>query len=213
MALVAELKKTVSQATPVYAAVGATDVAVEKVREVRTQATAAGKALRSVDPKDAPAVLLNRGLEIADRAQQQYEAFAVRGKTLVRRIRDQKPTKDLLAQVDQTVSVGKGAVTTVRRAVAETQHSAIATLTTGRHEAARTADVVADQLERDARATAGSVGESARTTTAAARRTAATAREGAAASTARTKAATTTARKTAARARRATAAAASKVGD
>src|SRR5512132_377690 len=39
MALVADIKKTVTDTTPVYAAVGATDLAVEKVRHARVRAT------------------------------------------------------------------------------------------------------------------------------------------------------------------------------
>src|SRR6476620_8319665 len=37
MALVADIKKTVTDTTPVYAAVGATDLAVEKVRHARVR--------------------------------------------------------------------------------------------------------------------------------------------------------------------------------
>ena len=224
MALVADIKKTVTEATPVYAAVGVTDLAVEKVRDARIQAVAARKALAPAEltaqaekaakqVQEAPAVLFNRGIVLAGKAQQQYEDLAVRGEKLVQRIRNQKATQDLLHQVDQTVSVGKGAVTTVRHAVAETERSARATLTTGRREAAKATDAVVDTIQRDARATSATVRESAKATRTAAKRTATTARKGAAASTSRVKATTTTARKTTPRARKATSAAATKVGD
>jgi hypothetical protein len=226
MTFTTDLKKTVTDASPVYAVVGVTDLAAEKLRAARTQAAAAGKTLSSVDPKavqkqvqDAPAVVLERGLELAGKAQGQYDAFAARGEELLKRIRTQKPTQDLVAQAEQTVALGKGAVTTVRKAVSGTQASAKATITTGRHQAVRVAGVVTDVVSReikDADAAAEIVADAtqdavARTATAA-KRTRTTARKGAKATTARTKATATSARKTAPRARKATGAAAGKVG-
>jgi hypothetical protein len=230
MALVQELKNTVSQATPVFVAVGVTDLAVEKVRSARTQVMSTGKAVSAIDARaiqaelvtqaekaarqvqGAPTQLLIRSLEMAGKAQEQYEAFATRGEKLVKRIRDQRSTTELLASVDQTVSVGKGAVTTARRAVASTQESARDTFATGRQEAVKTAGTVLETLEKDVDATTDQVRESAKRTRSAARKTASTARKGASTSTSRAKATTTTARKTATRARKATAAGADKVG-
>ena len=158
MAFTHELKKTVTDATPVYAVVGVTDLAAEKLRaartQARTQAAAAGKTITAVTPKtvqkqvqDVPAVVLERSLELAGKAQGQYDAFAARGEELVKKIRTQKPTQDLVAQAEQTVAIGKGAVTTVRKAVSDTQASAKATITTGRHQAVRVAGVVNDVVQ------------------------------------------------------------------
>jgi hypothetical protein len=226
MAFATDLKKTVTDATPVYAVVGVTDLAAEKLRAARTQASAAGKTITTVNPKavqkqvqDAPAVVLERGLELAGKAQQQYDAFAARGEELVKRIRTQKSTQDLVAQAEQTVALGKGAVTTVRKAVSETQASAKATITTGRHQAVRVAGVVSDVVSRevkDADAAADVIADATREavakTATPAKRTRTTARKGAKATTARTKATATSARKAAPRARKATKAAAEKVG-
>jgi len=230
MAFVEELRKTVSEATPVYAAVGVTDLAAEKVRGARAQALATRRAVSAIDAgalqleltaqaervakqaQGVPANLLVRSFEAAGRAQQQYGAFAARGEKLVRRIREQRSTKDLLAQVDQTVAVSKGAVTTARKAVASTQQSARATFGTGRQEAVKTAETVIKTIEKDMDTTNAQVAQSAKRTRGAARKTGTTARKGAAASTSRAKAATTTARKGAARARKATVAGADKVG-
>ena len=99
-----------------------------------------------------PAVVLERSLEeLAGKAQGQYDAFAARGEELVKKIRTQKPTQDLVAQAEQTVAIGKGAVTTVRKAVSDTQASAKATITTGRHQAVRVAGVVNDVVSREAK--------------------------------------------------------------
>lgn len=230
MTFTTDLRKTVTDATPVYAVVGVTDLAAEKLRAARAQASAAGKTLSSVDAKgvqqqvqkqvqDAPAVVLERGLELAGKAQQQYDAFAARGEELVKRIRTQKSTQDLVAQAEQTVALGKGAVTTVRKAVSDTQASAKATLTTGRHQAVRVAGVVNDVVGREIKdadaasdVIADTIQDAGAKTAAAAKRTRTTARKGAKATTSRTKAAGTSARKTAPRARKATTAAADKVG-
>jgi heparin binding hemagglutinin HbhA len=242
MAIVADIKKTVTDATPVYVAVGVTDLAAEKLREARTSAVearrAAGLSARkalesvsaSVSPKavqrqvqEVPAVALNRTLELAGKAQSQYEELASRGETLVHRIRTQKATQDLVAQVDQTVASGRGAVTTMRKAVTGTQAAAKATITTGRHQAVRVADVAADAVTREAKDAARSAevvadvvadaaAEGARRTASSAKRTRTTASKGAKATTSRTKATATSARKAAPRARKATTAGARKVG-
>jgi heparin binding hemagglutinin HbhA len=231
MAIVADLKKTVTDATPVYAAVGVTDLAAEKLREARTTAGSVRRSLvTTVSPttvsktvQDAPAVALNRTLELAGKAQSQYEELAARGEDLVKRIRRQKATQDLVAQVDQTVVAGRGAVTTVRRAVGGTQAAAKATITTGRHQAGRVADIAADAVTREAKGVAQgteavvdtvaeAAAEGAKRTTTSAKRARTTARKGTEAATTRTKAATTSARKTAPRARKATKATVEKVG-
>jgi len=237
MAFTNELKKTVTDATPVYAVVGVTDAAAEKLRAARTQATAAGRTITTVSPKavqkdvtlsaekalkqvqDVPAVVLERSLELAGKAQHQYDAFAARGEELVKKIRTQKSTQDLVAQAEQTVALGKGAVTTVRKAVSDTQASAKATITTGRHQAVRVAGVVNDVVSREAKdaavaadVVADAAQDAVAKTATPAKRTRTTARKGAKASTARTKATATSARKAAPRARKATKAAAEKVG-
>lgn len=231
MAFVTDLRRTVTDATPVMAAVGITDLAVEKVREARAQALATRRSLAAIDPKgvqhelaaqaeksvqqarETPAHLLNRGLELAGKAQEQYGDLATRGEQLVQRIRTQRSTQELIAQVDQTVATGKGAITTARKAVASTQSSARATFTTGRTEAAKTVDAIVETARDDVRTIAPVAEVSAKRTRTAARKTATTARKGAVSTSSRAKATTTTAKKAPARARRATAATASKVGD
>jgi len=146
MTLVSDIRKTVTDTTPVYAAVGVTDLAVEKVRHARSRAVAARadfhvSALQDMAAKRAekvaeqahqvaeraekvagqaqqiPTLALNQTLEAAGKAHTTYTELAVRGEKLVTRLRNQKATKDLLAQAGTTVSFGKGAVTTVRKAV------------------------------------------------------------------------------------------------
>lgn len=231
MATTIDRKNTIQDTTPVYAVVGIADLVVEKAREAGAQAEKVGDTLAAVDPmalqadlvkqvQDAPAAALNKALELAGKVQEQYSALAARGEHLVERIRAQRATQELIAQVDQTVSVGKGAVTTMRHAVANTEASAKATATTARHQAAKVADVLNDvvahqaaSVKDSAETVADAAADATAATTTAAKRTRTTARKGAKATGARAKATTTTARKAAPRARKATAAAAEKVGD
>ncbi|HEY3534431.1 MAG TPA: hypothetical protein VGK60_02595 [Pedococcus sp.] len=235
MALVADIRKTVTDATPVLAAVGLTDLAVEKVRDARVKATATradlapatvqakvearvnevGKQAKAAleQGKELPALALNRTLVLAGQAQESYEAFAQRGEKLVKRVRTQQSTKDLVAQAEATFSLGKGAVTTVRKSASEIQRSAKATLTTGRNETAAAADAIVDSAVDEATEATTAVTAAAKRTRTSAKRTATTTRKSAAASKAATKRATTGARKTATAGKKAGTAAAAKVGD
>ncbi|MEO5980727.1 MAG: hypothetical protein ABIQ13_00280 [Pedococcus sp.] len=236
MALVADIRKNVIDTTPVFAVVGLTDLAVEKVRAARARAATVGAELTSdlkADLKPAalqtkaqarvfgvaeqaqelPAFALNRSLEIAGKAQESYESVAARGEKLVERVRTQKATKDLIAQAETTVALGKGAVTTVRKSANEIQRSAKATLTTGRKEAATVADAVVDSVAVETTEVGTAVKESAKRTRTAARRTSTTSKKSATATKTATKRATTGARKTASTAKKASSTAATKVGD
>jgi heparin binding hemagglutinin HbhA len=163
--------------------------------------------------QELPALALNRGLEIAGKAQETYETVAARGEKLVKRVRTQKSTKDLLAQAEATFSLGKGAVTTVRKSATDIQRSAKATLTTGRKEAAVAVDAIADSIADEATEATTAVKQSATRTSTAAKRTATTTKNAAAKSKSATKGATTSAKKTATATKKASTTAATKVGD
>lgn len=224
MTLVTDIRRTVTDTTPVFAAVGLTDLAVEKVRHARVKAVAARAEL---DPakvqaafeqgleqgKELPALALNRGLVLAGKAQETYDAFAERGEKLVKRVRTQKSTKDLIAQAEATFALGKGAVTTMRKSATDVQRSAKATLTTGRREAVAAADAIGASVVEEAGETTAAVTTAAKRTRTAAKRTSTTTRKSAAASKSAAKRATTGARKTASAGKKASAAAATKVGD
>jgi hypothetical protein len=228
MALVADIRKNVIDTTPVFAAVGLTDLAVEKVRDARVKATAVridldatklqAKAQARVteaaeQAQELPALALNRSLELAGKAQESYESVAARGEKLVTRVRTQKATTDLIAQAEATFALGKGAVTTVRKSATDLQRSAKATLTTGRRQTVVAADVISDSVVDEATDATATVAKAATRTRTAAKRTATTTRKSATASKSATKRAATGARKTAAAGKKAGTTAAAKVGD
>jgi len=192
MTLVKDIRKTVTDTTPVYAAVGVTDLAIERLREARTRAATRAAAVRTdldvsvmqdraakrfekvaEQAQQIPAQVRSQTVEVAGKARETYSDLAVRGEKLVKRIRNQKSTKDLFAQAGNTVSLGKGAVTTVRKAAHETQHAAMATLATGRREA----ESIAASVHDGVRVTGHTGGKATATTRTAAEGTVTTAKK------------------------------------
>lgn len=229
-------------ASPLFAVVGATDLAVERARDARLRAdkaaadarvradkvraelstTAVQKRADVVqkragvvieDVKALPTKALDQGVATLDQVAKGYEDLATRGEKLVNRIKNQKATKDLVEQAEVTLSLGKGAVTTARKAVLDVRSSALATITTGRHEAAHVAEIVVDTVREDAEVAATDIKASAKRTRTAAKRTTTTATKAAKKTTTRAKATTTAAKKTAATSTKAAEKAAEKVGD
>jgi len=239
MTLVKEIRKTVTDTTPVYAAVGVTDLAVEMMRDARLRVAAAradldvnalqdkaldraiafqGKAVKRAEKvaeqaQHMPALALNQTLEAAGKAQQTYAELAVRGHKLVKRLRNQKATKDLFAQAEGTVTLGKGAVTTVRKAAVDTERAAMATLTTGRHEAESVIEAVVAFVRPEAKAVSTTVRKSVKATRIPVKRTAATAKKSTTSVRRATKSVATSAAKTATAAATAAKTATPKIGD
>ncbi|MEO6790683.1 MAG: hypothetical protein ABI249_04450 [Ornithinibacter sp.] len=227
MSVIEDLKKTVDT-TPFFAAVGVTDLAVEKVRfaglrasELRTELSAdleptalQARATKVADQvKELPAVAINQSMVFGGKVAEGYDELANRGKSLVNRIRTQKSTKDLVAQANTTVAQAKGAVTATRNAAAQVERSAKATITTGRKEAAKVADVVADSIAEETKVAEAEVKKSVKRTRTAAKRTSTTTKTATKRATAAAKGATTSAKKTVAAAPKAAEKAAEKVGD
>lgn len=227
MSVMTDIKNTVD-ATPFFAAVGATDLAVEKVREARIRAEKVrvelsadlapakvqARATTLVDGvKEIPAVVLNETMVVGGKVAEGYDELAVRGKNLVKRIRNQKSTKDLVAQAETSVAQAKGAVTSARNAAADIERSAKATITTTRKEAVKLAEVVTGSVTEGLETVEAEVTESAKRTRTAAKRTSTTTKNASKKAVSSAKAATTSARKTAVAAEKATEKAAEKVGD
>ena len=227
MSVMTDIKNTVD-ATPFFAAVGATDLAVEKVREARVRAEKVrvelsadlapakvqARATTLVDGvKEIPAVVLNETMVVGGKVAEGYDELAVRGKNLVNRIRNQKSTKDLVAQAETSVAQAKGAVTSARNAAADIERSAKATITTTRKEAVKLAEVVTGSVTEGLETVEAEVTESAKRTRTAAKRTSTTTKNASKKAVSSAKAATTSARKTAVAAEKATEKAAEKVGD
>ena len=237
MSVIEDLKKTVDT-TPFFAAVGVTDLAVEKVREARLRADRAradfavraekarvelstdlapanvqARATRVADQvKEIPAIVINETMVVGGKVAEGYDELAARGHQLVKRIQNQKATKDLVAQADTTVAQVKGAVTSARKATADIERSAKATITTARKEAAKVVTVVGGSVVEETKVVEAEVAKSAKRTRTAAKRTTTTTKNATKKATTSAKGATTSVRKTAVAAEKATEKAADKVG-
>ena len=199
MTLVAELRRSVTDTTPVYAVVGVTDLAVEKVRAARADLSPKQLSARA---QRVPTAAVTFTLEAAGKAEETYDDLAVRGRKLVARIRKQRATEDLLAQGKVTLSRGRAAVTTVRHGADDPRAAARSLVTTAKREGHT---VAADTRTTVQTRTTGTKRAAKRTATTAATRTAR------AKST--TKATATGVRKTAAAAVKAAEVTATKIGD
>ncbi|MGE9808631.1 hypothetical protein [Janibacter sp. G1551] len=231
MALVTTVKKTVADAKPLYVAAGVTDLAVERVREAgasaartRDEYVARANKVRAFDVTTLPTLATARvtkaveqaqaaPTEAAKKAQDSYADLTARGEKLVKRVRTQKATQDLVAQVEATLALGKGLVTTTRKSVDELERSVKATVTTGRKEATVAADAIVDSVTDEAKTATAAVKGSARRTRTAAKRTTTTARTTAAKTATATKKTATAAKTTAAKSTAAAKKTAEKVGD
>jgi hypothetical protein len=237
MSVIEDLKKTVDT-TPFFAAVGATDLAVEKVREARLRAdkaraelalradkartelsadlapaTVQARATKVADQvREIPALALNQTLVVGGKFAEGYDELAARGHKLVTRLQNQKATKDLVAQADTAVAQVKGAVTSARKATADVERSAKATITTARKEAAKVVTVVSGSVVEETKVAQAEVTESAKRTRTAAKRTSTTTKKATKKATTSAKAAKTSVRKTAVAAEKATTKGADKVG-
>jgi hypothetical protein len=227
MTVLDDLRKNVDP-TPLYAVVGATDLAVEKAREARvdltkraeqaradlTPATVQARAVKVADQvKELPALAINQGMVVSGKVAEGYADLATRGKTFVKRVRTQKSTQDFLAQAETTVAQAKGAVTTARHAASEIERSAKATITTGRHEVAKVAAVLNDTVAEETKVAETEVKKSAKRTRTAAKRTSTTTKKATKRTTSAAKATATSARKTAEAAEKAAEVTIEKLGD
>lgn len=216
----------IRKSTPAMAVVGVTDLAVGALRsaqadltaragkvpglvhEVQGKAVAGADALRAelrpakiqADVQNLPNVAITKTLEVAGRAEEAYGELAARGKSLFDSVRRRSATKDLVAQGRSTMTLGKAAVTTFRKAGDDTLVAAKATLTAGRREARELAGTAAREVQSEATAAKPAAKKATKSTRAAAKRTTTTARKRTANAKRATKATGTSARKTAAKA-------------
>lgn len=191
-----DLEKTLADRTPLYAVVGAGDLAVARLREAGAELNSRAAKL---DPRTAPDQLKSLPAkaqhaigDVVSTALTTYGDLAGRGKSLVTRVRKQEETTDLQDSAKTAVSRARAATTTAKKSAAATKTAAKRTTTTARKAAQDTAS--------------GGVRSSAKGTATTAKKSAAKTRTA-------TRSAATSARKTAAAARKAAEATVSKVGD
>ncbi len=170
--------------SPLFAVVGATDLAVQQVRaaaagasqvqqrfqsDIEARLAGVEKRIGALDPKllraqaeQAPTRAVARCLEAAGKAEAAYEELARRGKDLVDRVYTQADGPTLVSQAGTTFSQGRAAVTVARRAAGDTASSVLrSSLNLGRTDSAKVADDAVNevQLDREAVQKAVEVGD------------------------------------------------------
>jgi heparin binding hemagglutinin HbhA len=163
--------------TPLYAFVGAGDLAVEMIRSAsndvqvlvadadpktvpakmqaaataRVEAMAADMKARTSDAKDFPTLAQDLFFEAMSQAIATYGELAERGKELMTRVRNQPEGEVLESQAKATVSKAKATATTTKKSAAATKKSAKSTATSARK--------TADAAKKATKATAEKVGD------------------------------------------------------
>lgn len=157
----AEIKKTLSDPKPLYAVAGVGDFAVAKIKEVPTRVAKLRTGLaadeRSMQAKvtdkvtSLPSEALHLGAKISTlaedsvkKADARYADLAARGEKIVKKIRNQKATQDLLTQAQNTVTrarVARGAAT---RGAENTKTATKATVTSAKKTATKATKAAAD---------------------------------------------------------------------
>jgi heparin binding hemagglutinin HbhA len=166
MASTAELRKTYTDFAktltgpkPFYAVAGVGDLAVEKVKNLRPSAEEKSLKDRATNlpkqltdkltdlPKEARKVadkLTDRVDEQVKAADERYEKLATRGETIVKRVRTQKSTKDLVEQAKTTISKARGVRGAATNGAKNTRTAAKSTVTAARKTTTRAKTAATD---------------------------------------------------------------------
>lgn len=129
---------------PLYFAAGATDLAVEKLREIPAEYKRLQDQARRVDAATVRVAVEDYSTKATGKAVRVYDDLANRGQKLVRNVRRQKATQVLSERVDVTRAQAKATATTARKSAAATRTRAKATATSANKTSAAAADAVKD---------------------------------------------------------------------
>jgi hypothetical protein len=167
-----DIRKTVTESRPMRAAVGATDLAVERARDAWEKASSPeakeqakerlsrvqksvgekvtgfdpqafrGKVERTLDPKALqstasrlPGWAVSGMIQVAGKAEAQYESLAERGKGLLDRAKNDPHAQDLMGQGKQAMDRTRTAVVSVRKKMDDGTVSARSAMGRGRDAA------------------------------------------------------------------------------
>lgn len=104
-----------------YAAAGAGDYAVEKLREVPDRIN---RLQSKTDPKDLGGAAVAYVTHMGARAVEVYDGLAERGKRIVTRVDRQKATQELESQAKATVQKARSAAGSARSAASSARSTA-----------------------------------------------------------------------------------------
>ena len=170
-----DIKKTLTDATPFYALVGAADQVVTDVKERLDQAQQRTLALRGeLEPtalqakvngtvadvrtriEGLPGTATARFEAVTGGVEKAYTDYATRGQKVVTGLRNRPEVKTVSERTEQFVDQGKDAVGTVRKVVDDTQTTVLSTVYAGRKQAAQEVADAAETVASEAKTTARS---------------------------------------------------------
>lgn len=140
-----EIRKTVSDPTPLYVVAGAGDLLVERLRTV--PARLAGMRAEVPAPREVgalPILAAAKALELSGIAGEAYDDLARRGKSVVTRIRRQKASQELAADTKTTVRRTKATTATAKSSATRTRTAAKGAATSARRTTAAARKAAAD---------------------------------------------------------------------
>ncbi len=117
---------------PLYFAAGATDLAVEKLREIPAEYKRLQEQARRVDAATVRVAVEDYSTKASGKATEVYDDLVNRGQKLVGSIRRQKATQVLKEQLTNTQRHAKATATTARKSAAATRSRAKATTTSAK---------------------------------------------------------------------------------
>ena len=126
------MPKTTQIPKPLYFAAGATDLAVEKLREIPTEYKRLQEQARRVDTATLRVAVEDYSTKATGKAAEVYDDLVTRGEKLVGSIRRQKRTQVLREQRTSTQRQAKATATTARKSVSATRSRAKATTTSAK---------------------------------------------------------------------------------
>jgi heparin binding hemagglutinin HbhA len=143
--------KTITTSKPFYVVAGAGDLAVKSFRDGTDKLSALRIELKDIEttfaslqtetkalPAKAQTVAVTLAADVAGKLGTGYDELLVRGRSVVTRIRTQKPTQELQRQASTTIRRSKALVTTAKGGATDTKTSAKGTATVAKKRAATT---------------------------------------------------------------------------
>lgn len=143
-----DFAKTLTGTKPFYAVAGVGDLAVEKVKNLRP--TAEDSSVKDLPKQltdkltELPKDVRKLGDKLTDRvdtqvkaADERFERLAKRGEEIVKRVRTQKSTQDLVDQAKATIGKARNVRGTATEGAKKTTTAAKSTVTSARKTATR----------------------------------------------------------------------------
>lgn len=110
---------------PIYALLGANDLAVEKLRELpaKMHAMQADLQDKSKDLPSLPKSMIDRANELTDKAEHLYTKLAIRGERLVASVRRQPSTEAAIDEAKEAVRKTRAAGVAAKRSAKAAEHA------------------------------------------------------------------------------------------